>query len=183
MPHLPPPFLLHTRRAPAHLLRVTLLGDIAWWCRALWATLPWYINLQLLSLAAFPLVFGVCSRLRDRGYAAAKALGLVLACYAAWVLAHLGGDTPAGWHPRLAALFDMLRDRGVIVFGYNAVAVGASLLAVASALAAMLSWREISDFVRRNVRVIVVTECVFLAAFLLAIASAAEPDPAIESVQ
>ncbi len=120
----------------------TVLQNAAWWLGVWGSALPWFINLELLGLAAVPLVFGVATRLHDRGWALSKALGLVLATYLAWLLAH-----------------------GPMEFGYRAVAAGAGVVACVSALSAILSWRDLGAFLRGRWRVVLATEALFAAAF------------------
>jgi YYY domain-containing protein len=54
------------------------------------APLLWIGVLELLGLAAFALLFHLLPRLPDRGYSLAKALGLLLVAYLAWLLGSLG---------------------------------------------------------------------------------------------
>lgn len=121
----------------------TLWTSLWWWLVVCAGALPWYLNMQLLALVALPLVFGVCTRLHDRGYALAKAMGLVLVTYFSWLLAH-----------------------GVLPFGHFSVVVGLGVLAAMSALALGMSWRELVAFLAARWRVVLAMEGVFLAAFL-----------------
>ncbi|MCX6349718.1 MAG: hypothetical protein NTV79_09535 [Candidatus Aureabacteria bacterium] len=50
--------------------------------------LLWFVS-TLLGIVAFPLVFAVASRLRDRGYAISKVVALVLVTYVSWLLSTL----------------------------------------------------------------------------------------------
>ena len=54
------------------------------------AVLSWWILIQLLGLAAWPLAFRLLRFLPDRGYTAIKPLGLLLVSYALWLLGSLG---------------------------------------------------------------------------------------------
>jgi YYY domain-containing protein len=105
----------------------------------------WYLALQLMALAALPLCWRVLSGLPDRGYAVAKAIGLLLVTYFAWLLPSLH----------------------VFKFGRLAVVIGILLAALIS-LAAIWSQRRafIAD-IRGRWREIYVAEAIFLAAFLL----------------
>src|SRR5262245_56092649 len=50
----------------------------------------WWLVIQAFGLAGLPLARFLFSALPDRGYAFAKALGLLLAGYLAWLIAMLG---------------------------------------------------------------------------------------------
>ena len=54
------------------------------------AVLSWWFLIQLIGLAAWPLAFRLLRWLPDRGYTAAKPLGLLLTSYALWLLGSLG---------------------------------------------------------------------------------------------
>ncbi len=58
--------------------------------RDILVVLSWWLLIQLLGLAAWPLAFRLLRFLPDRGYTAAKPLGLLLVCYALWLLGSLG---------------------------------------------------------------------------------------------
>jgi YYY domain-containing protein len=49
----------------------------------------WYLALQAMALAAFPLCWRILRGLPDRGYAVAKTLGLLIVGYVAWLLPSL----------------------------------------------------------------------------------------------
>jgi len=54
------------------------------------AVLSWWCLIQLIGLAAWPLAFRLLRFLPDRGYTAAKPLGLLLTSYVLWLLGSLG---------------------------------------------------------------------------------------------
>ncbi len=54
------------------------------------AVLSWWCLIQLIGLAAWPLAFRWLRFLPDRGYTAAKPLGLLLTSYLLWLLGSLG---------------------------------------------------------------------------------------------
>src|SRR5512139_2986490 len=54
------------------------------------AVLSWWFLIQLIGLAAWPLAFRLLRFLPDRGYSAAKPLGLLLTSYALWLFGSLG---------------------------------------------------------------------------------------------
>ena len=49
----------------------------------------WWLIIQVLGLAAWPLAFRLLRWLPDRGYTLAKPLGLLLVSYVLWLLASL----------------------------------------------------------------------------------------------
>jgi len=58
--------------------------------RDILAVASWWILIQLLGLAAWPLAFRLLRFLPDRGYTAAKPLGLLLTSFVLWLLGSLG---------------------------------------------------------------------------------------------
>lgn len=58
--------------------------------RDILAVFSWWVILQLIGLAAWPLAFRLLRFLPDRGYTAAKPLGLLLASYGLWLFGSLG---------------------------------------------------------------------------------------------
>ncbi len=54
------------------------------------SVLSWWVIIQLIGLAAWPLAFRLLRFLPDRGYTAAKPLGLLLTSYALWLFGSLG---------------------------------------------------------------------------------------------
>jgi YYY domain-containing protein len=55
----------------------------------LWAVLSWWLVIQALGLAVWPLAFRLFRWLPDRGYMFAKPLGLLIVSYLFWLLASL----------------------------------------------------------------------------------------------
>lgn len=105
----------------------------------------WYLALQLMALAAFPLCWRVLGGLPDRGYAVAKTLGLLIAGWFAWLLASLH----------------------VMDFGRGAVLAGVGFAAVLSVVAVGPRWRAFGRDLRGRWREILFAEAVFLAAFFV----------------
>jgi len=114
--------------------------------------LTWYLALQLFAFAAWPMVFAVCHRLPDRGYGAAKGLGLLLVTYITWALAHLAHKVP--------------------VLGFSFGTVSAAWAAVLLVSVACMARRggEMWQFVRRRSGYILTIEAVMVAAFALMVA-------------
>jgi YYY domain-containing protein len=54
------------------------------------AVLSWWLLIEVIGLAAWPLAFRLLRWLPDRGYTAAKPLGLLLTSYALWLAGSLG---------------------------------------------------------------------------------------------
>jgi hypothetical protein len=56
----------------------SIMQAVLWPARLFGVALPWYIAAQMAAVLALPVAFGLVARLPDRGYAASKALGLLL---------------------------------------------------------------------------------------------------------
>ncbi len=117
---------------------------------------PWYLAITLSGWLVFPLAYRVLSRLPDRGFTLAKPLGLLLWAYLYWIL---------------VSLHILQNDIGGVLF---------TLLLVAGASAWAL-WKSdragLRTFLRENLRLILITEALFLFAFLAwAVVRAASPD-------
>lgn len=112
------------------------------WARLLFAVWPWYANVLILWVAVWPIMFRVCSRVPDRGYAAARAMGVILMTYLAWLMANSGGATFTRG-VRLATL----------------------MLATIGGISLVLQLREIARFLRLNLRLVLVIETLFLVTF------------------
>ncbi len=115
----------------------------------------WFILLELLSLAAFPFVYRALGRLPDRGYALSKPAGLLLVSFAAWVIGLSHVIPNSRWSVLLAVL----------------------AIAALSWVVAREHREGLMRFFRANVRLVVATEVVFLAVFLIVgLMRAATPD-------
>ncbi len=104
--------------------------------------LLWLLLVELLGLLAFPVAYRLCGYLQDRGYGLSKALGLLLLTYPLWVLGSMG--------------LPMTRPAALL------------LLAVLAALSFALAWRQRIDmlaFLRREWRLVLALEAVFLVVF------------------
>ena len=102
----------------------------------------WLLVVELLGLLAFPVAFRLCGYFQDRGYGLSKALGLLLLTYPLWVLGSMG--------------LPMTRPAAIL------------LLAVLAGLSCALAWRQRSDmldFLRREWRLVLALEVVFLLVF------------------
>ncbi len=120
-----------------------------------WPLLAWGLALTALGLLATPLAFVGLGRLADRGFAFAKALGMLLVGWGAWLLA----------------------SGRVVTFGPAALALPITALAVASGLIVWRRWGEVTTFWRRSWRLVVVEEGLFWALFLaFVLVRAGNPD-------
>ncbi|MEP7190097.1 MAG: DUF2298 domain-containing protein, partial [Roseiflexaceae bacterium] len=106
--------------------------------------LIWLLVLELIGLAAFPLLFRMLPGLPDRGFALAKTLALLWVAYVAWLLGslHLLSFTPAS------------------------VWLGAGLLLMAGAVVGWRARRELLAFMRQRFVALIVAEEIFLLAWL-----------------
>ena len=119
------------------------------------AFLSWYILITLLGLLTFPLGFYLFPALADRGYALARALGLLIWGYVFWLFASF----------QLAQ-----NDMGGLLLGLI-------VLGGFSAWAFLNCKVEIADWFRLNRRLVLTTEGLFLLAFgFMAFVRAANPE-------
>jgi uncharacterized membrane protein len=107
------------------------------------AVLSWWLILFIMGLLALPVALRLFRNLPDRGYAFARPLGLLLTGYALW----LGGSL------------------GLLSNGRAAILFICALLGLASYSIWRRDGAEMSEFLRHNRRLIMVTELVFLLAF------------------
>ncbi len=105
----------------------------------------WLLTIEALGLLAFPAAYALFPALRDRGFGFAKPLGMLMLALPVWWLG--SAHVPLG--PRATAAL-------VVV-----------ALAVAAAVLARRMWPELVAFVRREWRLLLATEAVFLAVFAL----------------
>ena len=110
--------------------------------------LAWLLAVELVYLLTLPLAIFIFRPLPDRGILLARILGLLAVCYAAWLIVSLG------W----------------MDFSRGAVYVGMGAVALASGAALWFLRREVWEFVRTRWRLLVFSECLFLAAFLAFVA-------------
>ena len=105
----------------------------------------WLLTIEALGLLALPFAYALLPALKDRGFGFAKPLGMLMLAYPVWLLG--SAQVPLG--PRATA---------ALVF---------VALAVAAAVLARRLWPELVSFVRREWRLLLATEAVFLAVFAL----------------
>ncbi len=117
----------------------------------------WYLLIALVGFLAFPASYRFFPYLWDRGYIFSRALGLILWGFAFWLLASLN----------------------ILANDTGGVLLALALLAVLGALLAGVrrGWGEIFAFLRSKLSLVIVTELLFLVAFVfLAVSRAASPD-------
>ncbi|MBI5713062.1 MAG: hypothetical protein HZC38_06515 [Chloroflexi bacterium] len=106
--------------------------------------LRWWILISLFGLVTLPILFRVLRHLPDRGYSLSKTAGLLVVGYTGWMLGNFG--------------FITVTSGGVIA---SLVVVGIiSAVALRSG-----TWDEIKEWFKRNWRVVVFVEILFLIAF------------------
>ncbi len=105
----------------------------------------WWLVVSLLGWIAWPLAFLLFRRLRDRGYLVAKTLGWLLTGWLLWLCASLG------------LAHNTVRNAWLVVVP----------VALISAIALVLSWRDVRLFLRRMWGILLVGEGLFAAAFVL----------------
>lgn len=118
-------------------------------------TVTWWLALELLGLLALPLAWRVFACLPDRGYGLAKALGILVVAYVAWLLPSLR----------------------LLPFGRPPILLGMALLALLALVALRGRWAEFRSFLSTERRLILAQEAVFVAAFgLFWLIRAGNPD-------
>ncbi len=110
-------------------------------------TLAWLVMIGVLGLASLPLTVAVFRRLPDRGYPLARPIGVLLLAWLSWILTNL---TPLHY------------SRGTITLAFGLIA----LLSLGT-LAMPGQRRRMLDLWRREKRLIVSGEVLFLAFFVL----------------
>ena len=124
--------------------------------------LVWWAAAELLAFAAVPLAFRLLRCLPDRGYAAAKPLGLLLAAFVFW----FGGAL------------------GLIGNDHGSVLLITLLLLLLGLLVAALEREPLSAFLEANRRYLLIVEAIFLAVFaFFALLRAYAPDIAATEKQ
>ncbi len=120
----------------------------------------WYLIVQAIGLAVFPLAYFLFPKLADRGYSVSKPLGVLLIAYASWILSQL----------------HLLPSVRISII---------ALLLVMGGLSAWYAWRhrlELKEFVLRERRVIIAAEVIFLV-FFVGWAIFRAYDPAIDHTE
>src|SRR5512139_3403930 len=128
------------------------------------AFISWYVIITLIGWLAFPLVYRLFPALADRGYTLARAAGLLLWAYVFWLFTTLG----LAFNNIGGILFALLPL--VALSAYALLRLGARPKEPGARV------REILQWLRGNIGLVVTTEILFLAAFvLLALLRAGNP--------
>jgi YYY domain-containing protein len=118
--------------------------------------IAWYFMITLVGVLALPVALRFLPNLADRGYILARALGLLLWGFIFWLL---------------ASLHILQNDLGGVILALIILALVSTWLG-----RGWRGWREVFAFLRSRVRLVAVTEVLFLAAFaFLALTRAASP--------
>ncbi|MBM3934599.1 MAG: phospholipid carrier-dependent glycosyltransferase [SAR202 cluster bacterium] len=104
----------------------------------------WLLAIELIALAALPLAIVMFRALPDRGYLFAKVMGLLIACYVAWLLSSLR----------------------IMAFSRGSVGIGIAALAAVSLALIVARRRQIAEALRGRLAVFAVSEVIFLLAFM-----------------
>lgn len=129
------------------------------------AFIAWYLILTLLGWVTFPFVFRLLPALADRGFTLARTAGLLLWAYVFWLCTSLG----LAFNNVSGILFGLLPL--IALSGYACFAWGQ-----AAANTRITPASEITTWLRKNIRLVVTTELLFLTAFaLLALLRAGNP--------
>lgn len=119
------------------------------------AILSWYLLISLLGWLTFPLAYYLFPALADRGYTLARAAGLLIWGFLFWWMASLG----LARNDLSGLLFALILSAGLSVWAW------------------LHRRREIADWLKVNLRLVISAELIFLFAFLfMAYVRAANPD-------
>lgn len=108
-----------------------------------WYLIVWYLGIQILGLAVTPICFVAFYRFRDHGWGFAKTFGILLSIYPAWLLGH--------FFP---------------IYGRAALFLSALALLGISAWLISGAYERFLETLKKQKRLILTIELVFLLAFL-----------------
>lgn len=107
--------------------------------------LKWYVFVTIIGFIVFPLTFHLFRRIPDKGYSVSKVFGLLLVGFSHWIFTSFG-------------------------LSQNSLGGVWGVVLLLFALAFWVSWKKgfvkISDWIKGHVKLILVTEMIFLVAFL-----------------
>jgi YYY domain-containing protein len=114
------------------------------------AFISWYILITLLGWMTFPLAYRLFPALADRGYTLSRAFGLLIWAFVFWIFANFG----------IAQ-----NDIGGLLLGLVVVG-GLSAWAIFNQQSEIVNRKsEITNWLKKNTKLILITEILFLAAF------------------
>jgi uncharacterized membrane protein len=117
----------------------------------------WWLFIQMLGLACLPLTFSVFANLPDRGWALAKALGVLSACFLVWFPLTLPLVLPGA----LSGL--------ALPYARGTILACLLLLLAINGWLLRYRWREIARFARQHTAYLLLCEALFAGAFALLI--------------
>lgn len=119
--------------------------------------LVWYIIITLVGFLTLPIAYRLLPHLADRGYILARTLGMLLWGFAFWLLTSLN---------------ILQNDLGGVIAALCLLALAGLLIG-----GGRRGWTEVLTFLRGRLRLVIITEALFLAGFFfLALTRAASPD-------
>ncbi len=122
--------------------------------------IKWLLVVEVIGLAALPLVYAAFPFLSDRGWGFARPIGILLVGFGVWILSYAGALPNSAWAWWLITV----------------------IIAAAGIWWAMRRWAELSRFVRTRWRQLVVGELLFLG-FFVAFALLRAHDPNISGTE
>ena len=113
----------------------------------------WYLSISVLGLLTFPLAYHLFPALADRGYSLSRTLGFLLWGFVYWLLVSFG----------------ILRNEtGGLLFALALVTgLSAWTLLVGGGAGSSSRWKELQEWLKKNLRVVLSVEALFLAAFAI----------------
>ena len=105
----------------------------------------WLLSIEFLGLLIFPLTFLVFNSLRDKGYLLSKTLGLLTVSYLVWILS----------------------SSQILGFSTRSIILAIGLLVLVSSILLYKNFMPILQFLRSNIRLLMIGELVFLSIFIL----------------
>lgn len=105
----------------------------------------WFLVLELIGFAAFPIVSNLCGNLYDRGYSLSKILGLMILTFTSWIITSLH----------------------IIKFGIFNIYVSFSILVLISALIIYVNRIDPAGLFKSNFSSITKIELIFAVSFFL----------------
>jgi YYY domain-containing protein len=103
----------------------------------------WLVLLEAVGVIAFPFTFAAFRSFADRGYAFAKAIGILVLGWGAWTL--------GSYH--------------ILGFSRESISIVLVGLIILALLAAWRQWHQIFEYLRANTAVLVIEELVFFSFF------------------